>query len=167
VKRFGVFGLILGSLIGVLATIILALILRPVPPPTTIQPPIISPDVTIFISERSLSRLASETLRRPTIVDFDSNGLMQVTTRVKFGPLEPMIHLGLILEMQGADLVSELSWIKVGFLTTPARWSPQVLREGSQMVGQLIKNQTPPDFVLVGLTTTPEGLIFQLNWIGE
>lgn len=166
-RYLGYYGLILGSLIGLLVVIVVAILLRSVPPQTRVQPPTISPDITIFLSEQSLSRIASETLERPMVVDFDLNGQMQVTTRAKVGWVEPVIHMGLLLEMQGTDLASELHWLRLGFLTIPARWLPQTLGENSAMVGQIIKNQTPPEFIVTGLTTTPDGITFQLKWIGQ
>jgi len=166
-RYLGYFGLILGSLTGLLLVILAAILLRSVPPPARVQPPTISPDITIFLSEQSLSRMASEILERPTVIDFDLNGQMQVTTRMKVGWFEPVIHMGLLLEMQGTDLASELDWFRLGFLTFPSRWLPQTLSEDSSMVGQIIKNQTPPEFILTGLTTTPDGITFQLKWIGQ
>lgn len=166
-KYLGYFGLSLGSLTGLLLVILAAIALRSVPTPARVQPPTISPDITIFLSEQSLSRIASEILERPTVIDFDLNGQMQVTTRAKVGWLEPVIHIGLLLEMQGPDLVSELDWLRLGFLTIPGGWLPQTLGESSAIVGQIIKNQTPPDFILTGLTTTADGVTFQLKWIGQ
>ena len=52
--------LILGGLAGLLGAILLLVLLRPVPPPARVQPPEISPDVTIFRSEGTLSRMASD-----------------------------------------------------------------------------------------------------------
>lgn len=166
-RYLGYFGLVLGSLIGLLVVIVVAILLRSVPPPVSVQPPPISPDITIFLSEQSLSRIASDILERPTVIDFDLNGQMQVTTRAKVGWVEPIIHMGLLLEMQGTDVVSEFDWLRLGFLTIPARWLPQSFDESSAMVGQIIKNQTPPDFILTGLTTTADGITFQLKWIGQ
>lgn len=166
-KYLGYFGLILGGLTGLLLVIVAAILLRSVPPPASVQPPPISPDITIFLSEQSLSRMASEILERPTVINFDVNGQMQVTTRTKVGWAEPVINMGLLLEMQGTDLVSELDWLRLGFLTIPARWLPQAVGENSAMVGQIIKNQTPPDYILTGLTTSADGVTFQLKWIGQ
>lgn len=166
-RHLGSFGLILGGLTGLLVVMVLAILLRPIPPPEKIQPPTISPDITIFLSEEGLSRRASKILDRPTVIDFDLNGQMQVTTPAKVGWFEPVIHFGLVLEMQGTDVVSELDWFRLAFLTIPARWLPQTLSEGSELVGQIIKNQTPPNFILIGLATTTDGITFQLKWVGQ
>ncbi len=166
-KPWGCFGLILGSMIGLLTIMIIVLLLRPVPPPPVLQPVTIAPDITIFMSEQSLSRIASETLNRPTVVDFDVNGQMQVTTRARIGQLKPVLDVGLLLEMQGTEVVSQLRWVRLGFLTLPARWLPQDVTEAVTAAGQAIQGQTPPDFTLIGLDTTPEGVKFQLKWVGQ
>jgi hypothetical protein len=167
VRQLGWFGFVLGVLVGLLVVMLCAIALRLAPTPAIVQTPTISPDITIFVSERSLSRLASETLQRPTVIDFDPAGQMIVTTRLDLGWLQPVVNFGLALGMQGSQVVSELQWVRVGFLSIPARWLPQVLVEGSTMVGQIIQDQTPVDFVLVGLTTSAEGVTFQLKWVGE
>ena len=69
--------------------------------------------------------------------------------------------------MEGAELTSRLRWVQLGFLTIPAAWLPQEARETVTMVGQAIQNQTPPDFVLLGITTTPDGIEFKLKWVGQ
>ena len=166
-RGLGSYGLVVGGAIGVLAVLLLALITRPAPLPVVATPPAISPDVTIFISERSVSRLASEALQRPTQIDFEANGRMKMTTPLKIGQLEPPITAGLFLELQGTDVVSELDWIQVGFLTFPASWLPQSVVAASAQVGQVIKDQTPRDFVLIGLTTGAEGVNIQLKWLGQ
>ena len=64
-KTWGCFGLILGGLVGLLLVLAAVLILRITPPPpATPQSAAVAPDVTIFMSERSLSRIASEILAR-------------------------------------------------------------------------------------------------------
>jgi hypothetical protein len=157
----------LGSLIGLLGAILLALLLRlSAASSITVQTPTIAPDVTIFLSERSISRLASEALQRSARVDFDSDGQIQVSTRLKIGWLNPVVHFGVLLEMQGPNAVSQLQWIKIGFVTIPARWLPQTMVESSAIIGQLMQDQTPPDFRLVGLNTSPSGVTFQLKWVG-
>jgi hypothetical protein len=167
VKGPGCYGLILGGLAGLLGAILLVLLLRPVPPPPRIQPPEIPPDVTVFLSEETLSRMASETLQRPTVVDFEPNGRMKIITPVEISGLKPLITVGLVVEMQGTAVVSQLDWARVGFLAVPAQWLPQSLAEASSGVGQIIRDQTPPDFVLVGLTTDSDGIIFRLKWTGQ
>lgn len=166
-KGPGCYGLILGGLAGLLGAILLVLLLRPVPPPARVQPPEIPPDVTLFLSERTLSRMASETLQRPTVVDFEPNGRMKIITPVEVSGLKPLITVGLVVEMQGTAVVSQLDWARVGFLSVPAQWLPQSLAEASSGVGQIIRDQTPPDFVLVGLTTDSDGIIFRLKWTGQ
>lgn len=166
-KYLGVYGLLLGGSIGLLCALLTVLIVRPAPPPNQILPPAIAPDITVFISERSLTRIAAETIQRPTAIDFEANGRMTVITRLPFGWLEPVVHFGLFIEMQGTAVVSELEWMQVGFLTIPARFLPQTLIEGSQNIGSIIKQQIPPDFALVGLATSAEGVTFQLKWVGR
>lgn len=165
-NRWGCFGLLLGTLAGLLVVMLILLLMRPVVPPPVIQPPAIAPDVTVFISEQSLSRLASQTLSRSTLIDFDVNGHMEVTTRTPLGRLEPVVKVGLQVELQGTEVVSQLRWVQLGFMTIPARWLPQSVSDMAAMAGDTIKNQTPPNFALVGLETTPEGVNFQLKWVG-
>jgi hypothetical protein len=110
--------------------------------------------------------LASQALNRTAQIDFDTNGQMEVTTRSPVGRIEPVVQVGLQLELQGTEVVSQLRWVQLGFLTIPARWLPQAAFETASLIGQTIKNQTPPDFALVGLETTQEGINFQLKWIG-
>ena len=167
-KTWGCFGLMLGSLMGMLLILVLVLILRiSPPPPAATQSATIAPDVTIFMSERSLSRIASETLARPVVIDFDEGGQMKVTTQTRIGRLEPIVHVGLLVDMQGTEAVSQLRWVRLGFLTIPERWLPQDARETVALVGQSIQNQTPPDFILLGLETTSDGIDFQLKWVGQ
>jgi len=167
-NKWGCLGLTVGGAVGLLLAMVILLLLRATPPlPPPLGPATIPPDVTIFLSEQSLSRMASDTLKRPAIIDFDPNGQMQVSTTATLGQLEPLIHVGLQLEMQGTEIESRLRWVRLGFLTIPARWLPQTSREAVVILGQAIKNQTPPDFMLVGLETTPEGINFQLKWVGQ
>ncbi len=167
-KEWGCLGSIAGALIGLLIVVFLLLLFQSVPPPpATIQPATIAPDITIFLSEQSLSRMASETIKRPTAVNFDVNGQMQVTTQANIFGLKPVVHVGLLLEMQGTEVVSQLRWVRFGFLTVPAGWLPQGVTEMVTVLGQTIKAQTPPDFTLIGLTTTPDGVNFQLKWVGQ
>jgi len=166
-KRLGWFGFALGTLAGLLIVLLCAIALRLAPAPVFVETPTITPDITVFISERSLSRLASETLQQPAFIDFDPDGQMTVTTRLDLGRVQPVVNFKLSLGMQGSQVVSELHRVNVGFLSIPAQWLPDALREGSAMIGQIIQSQTPPDFVLVGLITSPEGVTFQLKWVGE
>lgn len=166
-KQLGCFGLLAGALTGLLIVILLVLLLQPTPPPPANQPPAIAPDISVFLSERSLSRMATETLQRPTVVDFNQNGRMTVSTHTQLGRLKPLVHIGLLIEMQGTDVASRIEWVRFGFLSIPPGLLPQSIVEASAQVGQIIKEQTPPDFMLVGLTTTPTGINFQLKWIGQ
>lgn len=167
-RTAGCFGLMAGTLAGLLLVMVLILLLRSAPPPPVIpQAPTVAPDITIFMSERSLSRIASEAVGRPVAVDFDTNGHMQITTQTHVGPFEPVIHIGVVLGMEGAELTSRLRWLKLGFLTIPARWLPQEITDTVTSVGQAIQNQAPPDFILLELTTTPAGIEFGLKWVGQ
>jgi hypothetical protein len=165
-NRWGCFGLLLGVLIGLLVAILILVLTRPAAPPVAVQPPAIAPDVTVFISEQSLSRMASQILNRTTVIDFETNGQMEVTTRSPLGRIEPVMQVGLQIELQGTEVVSQLRWVQLSFLTIPARWLPQSASEMASLIGQTIKNQTPPDFALVGLETTQDGINFQLKWVG-
>jgi hypothetical protein len=166
-RSWGCFGLALGSLIGLLILVFILLLSRPVTPVPAPPPPIIPADVTLFVSEQTVSRLASQTLQRPTVVDFESNGQMLVTTRTRLGGVEPVMQAGLLLELQGTEVVSELYWARLGFLTIPANWLPPEQVEAAALVGQTINNQIPPDFSLVGLATSADGVTFQLKWVGQ
>jgi hypothetical protein len=166
--RIGIFGLILGSLLGLLlALIFFVLLARQTTSPNVIKPAAHPPDVTLFLSERSLGRLASEELKRPVALDFEPGGQVEVTTRVEMGGLEPVVHLGLSLEMRRTNLLSQLRWLKIGFLKISANWLPQELVELGTMPGETIARQMPPEFALTGLETTPEGINLQLNWLGQ
>jgi hypothetical protein len=54
----------------------------------------------------------------------------------------------------------------MGFLKFPAGWLPQSIIDMGALPGEIITQQVPPGFELVGLATTPEGVEFQLNWVG-
>jgi hypothetical protein len=54
----------------------------------------------------------------------------------------------------------------MGFLKIPAGWLPPKAIVAGTMPGEIINQQVPPGFELVGLTTTPGGVEFQLNWVG-
>ena len=165
--RWGCIGLFLGGIIGVLLLSIVILITRPVPPPTVAVPPSVPPDATIFVSENMVSRLASETVAQPVLIDFEPNGQMHVSMRAQAGRFRPLIRATILLQMQGSDVTSELLWVKLGFLTLPARWLPQDISTAVGIIGQTIRAQTPPDFVLVGLDTTDNGAEFRLKWVGR
>ncbi len=165
-KQWGCAGLIAGGIIGLLLLFLLILVTRPVAPPDITHPPTIPPDATIFVSERSLSRIATRSAGQAATIDFNPNGQMQVTTRLKIRGFEPVVTVGLLLEMQGTEVVSRLQWVKMGFLTVPAVLLPGSAHNMAAIVGQTIAAQTPPDFILVGLTTSIDGLTFQLKWAG-
>ena len=77
-KGWGYFGFTLGGLIGLLLLLLLLVTFRPPAAPAVAPPPnTIAPDVTIFLAEQSVSRLASALLGTPTVVDFEPNGQMQ------------------------------------------------------------------------------------------
>ncbi len=165
--RIGIFALILGSLLGLLLALILFILLAwQTAPPIVTQPATRPPDVTLFMSERSLDRLLSEKLERPVGLDFKAGGQVEVITPVEIGGLEPVIHLGLSLEMQGTNLTSRLRWLKIGFIRISAVWLPQELVELGTMPGETIARQMPPEFALAGLETMPEGIEIRLNWLG-
>jgi len=167
-RQIGYFGLMLGGLLGLLGALLLMLLIRlSATSPPTVQTPTIAPDVTVFLSERSLSRLASETLQRPARIDFEADGQIQVSTRLKIGGLNPVVHFGILLEMQGSNVASQIQWVQIGFITIPAQWLPQTMVESSTMIGQIMQDQAPPDFRLVGLNTSPNGVTFQLKWVGQ
>jgi hypothetical protein len=66
-NRWGCFGLTLGGLVGLLAAILFFVWARQVASPLPVQPAALAdPDVTLFLSEHSLSRFASDTLESPT-----------------------------------------------------------------------------------------------------
>ncbi len=166
--RIGIFALILGSLLGLLLALILFILLAwQTASPIVAQPAAQPPDITLFMSERSLGRLVSEKLARPVGLDFKAGGQVEVITPVEIGGLEPVIHLGLSLEMQGTDLVSRLRWLKIGFIKISAAWLPQELVELGTVPGESIAQQMPPEFTLAGLETMPEGIELRLNWLGR
>jgi hypothetical protein len=167
-KKWGCLGFTAGSVIGLLVAGLIFLLTQSAPPPPIAgAPPGIPPDVTVFLSERSVSRMAAESLKQPAVVDFDANGQMQVVTRVNIGRFEPVVRVGVLLEMQGTEVVSQLDWVKLGFLTIPAAWLPPRAHDTAALAGQTITHQMPPDFRLVGLTTGPDGLSFRLKWVGQ
>jgi hypothetical protein len=170
--QWGCFGLTLGGLIGVLLAILFFVWIRHLAAPVAVQPVTVQPvtvasaDVNLFLSESLLSRFASESLESATLVEFDSDGQMEVVTRVTRGRLKPVVRLGLSLEIQDTGVASQLQWVQMGFLKFPAGWLPRGMTNMGALPGEIITQQVPPGFELVGLTTTPEGIEFQLNWVG-
>ncbi len=165
--QWGCFGLTLGGLIGVLLAILFFVWIRHLALPVAVQPVTVAgADVNLFLSESLLSRFASESLESPTLIEFDSGGQMEVVTRVTRGRLKPVVRLGLSLEIQDTEVVSRLQWAQVGFLKFPAGWLPQSILEMGGGAGEIVTQQVPSGFELVGLAITPEGIEFQLNWVG-
>lgn len=167
-KRWGCFGLTLGGMIGLLLVLLFFVWARQLAASSQeIQPVSVDrPDVTLFLSERSLSHFAAEALEIPTVVDLKPGGQIEITTRIQWGWLRPVVRLGLSLGIQGTDVMSQLDWVQMGFLKIPASWLPQsVIRLGA-MPGETITRQAPPEFEVVGLATTPAGVEVQLNWVG-
>jgi hypothetical protein len=167
-RRLGCFGLVLGSLTGLLVAMLFFVWVRWLASPVMAQPVRVAAtaDMTLFLSERSLSRFASDTLKSPALVDLDSGGQMKITTRTEMGGLRPVVRLGLSLEMRRTEVVTRLRWAEMGFLKIPASWLPPRIIVTGRMPGEIITQQIPPGFELVGLTTTPNGIEFQLNWVG-
>ena len=166
-NRWGCFGLTLGSLAGLLAAILFFVWARQAASPLFVQSAALpNPDVTLFLSERSLSRFASDTLKSPTLVDMKPSGQMEITTRIKLWRLYPVVRLGLSLEVRGPEVVSQLHWARLGFLKIPASWLPPRIIEMGALPGEMISQQAPPEFEVAGLTTTAEGVEFQLKWVG-
>jgi hypothetical protein len=167
-NRWGCFGLILGSLIGLLLAILFFVWARQVALPTFVQPVTLAdPEVTLFLSERSLSRFASDALKSPTLVDLEPGGQMGITTRIRLWRLYPVVRLGLSLRMRGTEVVSQLHWARLGFLKIPASWLPRRIIEIGAMPGEMVTQQVPSEFEVAGLDTTPEGIEFQLKWVGS
>jgi hypothetical protein len=89
-----------------------------------------------------------------------------VTTRVKLAGLKPVVELGLTLERQGQVVISQLHWLQVGWLKIPATWLPPEIVALGVKPGEAITRQLPPQANLVGMTTNPDGITLQLNWVG-
>lgn len=166
-SRWGCIGLLVGSLLGVLLLILLAFILRPGTPLVTDQPAVVAPDLTLFLSEQSVSRFATQALGRPAAINFEPGGQMTLTTSIYVAGLEPVADVGLSLQRQGSTVVSQLHWLQVGFLRLPARWLPQEIVKLGTQTGERITSQLPPQFTLVGLTTTTDGINLQLDLTGK
>ena len=164
-SRIGCFGFIAGSLVGLLVVVLYFVFLgqQAILPgsPQAVTP---SADITLFLSERTLSRLASATLQKSVALDFEPGGRIEVTLPVKMLGQEPVVRLGLSLERQGAGVVSQLHWAKVGLLKLPADRLPAEVVDTAAQLGTTITQQIPPELTLVGLTTTATGLYFHLNW---
>jgi hypothetical protein len=92
---------------------------------------------------------------------------MILTTAVNIAGLEPVADVGLSLQRQGNNVTSQLHWLQVGFLSLPARWLPQEIIELGTQAGLQITAQLPPQFRLVGLTTTTDGINLQLDLVGK
>lgn len=166
-NRWGCLGLVAGGVVGL---IIVALILIfNQPRSVSLVPPLpaVAPDVTVFLSEQTLSRLASEEMQNEIVVDFEPDGLMIIAGRVPWRGWEPLVHVGVRLEMQGPDVASEMEWMRLGWLNLPADWLPADARQATAIIGEELKRQVPPDFTLAGLETTAEGVQVQLRWLGR
>ncbi|MCG3207059.1 MAG: hypothetical protein FOGNACKC_00659 [Anaerolineae bacterium] len=167
-NRWGCAGLLIGGVIGLVLVGLFLAVARSAPSVEESWPAAaLPPDVTIFVAEPTLSRIASEKLGRPARLDFEPGGQMMITSRVAVAGYEPVVTLGLSLQLQGANVVSHLHWVKLGWLTIPANWLPASARDTAATVGESIQRQIPPDFTLVGLDTTAGGLNFQLKWVGR
>lgn len=166
-NRWGCIGLTFGAVTGLLLLSILVLITRPAPPPAPASALTVPPDATIFVSEQMVSRLATESLGQPVAVDFEPGGQMHVSLRMPVGRYPALVRATVLLEMQGTDVGSSLLWVRLGFLPIPARWLPQEVSQQVGAIGDTIRAQTPPDFVLLGLTTSADGVEFRLKWVGR
>jgi hypothetical protein len=89
-----------------------------------------------------------------------------VTTRVPVGSLEPAVRLGLVLDRQESQVVSQLLWAQLAFIKIPVAWLPQDVSALGRLPGETLTRQLPPQFTLVGLSTGENGLTVQLNWLG-
>lgn len=167
-NRAGWIGLIAGLVIGILLLLILFWSLRtPSLLGESSAAAAVPPDVTIFLSEQSLSRMASDRLDRPVVIDLEENGLMRVNTRTEIQGAEPVVRLAMTIELQGSEVISQLRWVELGFLTIPSDWLPAETQQATALIGQTIKQQTPPDFTITNLSTTAEGIDVQLKWVGR
>ena len=159
--RWGCFGGLLGALMGLLLVIVFLLVIRPAEIVTGSATTPGSADITMFVSERTLSRIAAAEARRPIVLDFNSGGQLLVTTTTDLFGTQPVVEAVLSLQMQGQEVVTELHWVELGFLRVPPEWLPPEILTATADLGQTIKQQVPPDFELVGLTTTSAGLNLQ------
>ncbi len=166
-SRWGCMGLLAGSLLGVLLLIVLVLAIRPATPAVAVQSTAAPADLSLFLSEQSVSRFVSQALGKPAVVNFEPGGQLILTTSVNAAGLEAVANLGLSLDRQGKAVVSQLHWVQFGFLRLPVRWLPSEIADLGTQPGQRITSQLPPQFSLVGLTTTADGINLQFNWTGE
>lgn len=166
-NRSGCLWAMVGAVVGFLILLLALRLIQTTTPPAVEPPAAVAPDVTVFLSEQSLSRMASDRLGQPTVLDFDVNGQMRVTTRTPFRGLEPVVQTVMSIGMQGSEIVSQLHGVEIGFLTIPATWLPEEMQSATTLIGETIKTQTPPDFTITGLTTTPDGVTIQLKWVEE
>jgi hypothetical protein len=163
-SHVGCFGFILGGLLGLLgAASLLIWLAGQAVTPSLAQPVAPPADVTLFFSEQTAGRLASAGAPAPVTIDFEPGGRVLLTLPFDLGGLKPEARLGLTLEQQGNRLVSELHWLELGFLKIPAGWLPPSLGGLGSRPGEAISRELPPEFILVGLTTTADGLTFHLN----
>lgn len=163
-SRWGCIGFILGSLAGLLLISLLLWLIRPEIPAAAVVAEPAAPDVTLFLSERSAGRFASQTLKETTTVNFEPSGRVIVTTRANLGGLSPLVDLGLSLQMQGTQAVSQLHWLQLGWVRIPVRWLPPEFAALGAKPGQALMQHLPPQSSLVGLTTTSQGINLQLQW---
>jgi hypothetical protein len=166
-RRGSCLALLVGIVVGSLLLGLLVWWIRPVTPLVPVQPEIANPDITLFLSEQTASRFASQALREPTMIQFDSGGQIVVTTRVAVGGQKPLVDLGLTLERVGPAVSTQLHWLQIGWIRVPARWLPSDLVALGAVPGQAITRQLPPQATLVGLTTSSDGITLRLNWAGQ
>ncbi|MCB0212324.1 MAG: hypothetical protein KDJ52_23485 [Anaerolineae bacterium] len=166
-NRSGKIGLLMGLGIGFVGLLLGLWLLRVTSLPKLSPPAAVAPDVSLFLSEQSISRLASATLQQPIVIDFEENGLMEITTRTEMQGLDPVVKLVMTVELQGSEVVSQLRWVELGFLIIPQRWLTPKMQNATTLIGQTINQQTPPDFMITNLSTTSEGVTIQLKWVGR
>ncbi|MBE7470792.1 MAG: hypothetical protein DPW09_15375 [Anaerolineae bacterium] len=166
-SRWGCIGLLVGSIIGVLLLMGLIRSIQPAIPAVAVQPAVAAPDLTLFLSEESVSRSAAQALAQPAVINFEPGGQVILTTPISIAGWEPVIDLGLSLEQQGNQVVSRLHWAQLGWLRLPARWLPPELVELGTQPGQQLSRQIPPQFNLISLTTAADGITLQVDWVGR
>jgi hypothetical protein len=166
-SRWGCTGLLVGSIIGILLLIGLMHAIQPTTPAVAVQPDTVAPDLTLFLSEQSVSRFASQALVTPAAVNFEPGGQVILSTSVNMAGLEPVIDLGLSLERRGNEVVSQLHWAQMGWLRLPAYWLPPEIVELGLQPGQQLSRQIPAQFNLINLTTTTDGVNLQFDWTGQ